>query len=218
MDANTLDLASKHHSSSSGHSTVLSSVQHSTGFTFAAPTPVNTLNLGTDTPLFKEPPPPANPALVLKPPSSWVVENVSFAEAAKSLLRVNLPTQKPATQESPAQKSPIPKPAAQKSAIPKPPPSPKPQRTAHKPSRIPSCSASQPSARTLTRNRTSNQPKPTPDDDTRSITSTSSKCNASTSLNDDDDDDDDDDDGFSPFVRKKTRPIKPSSGRRNRSK
>ena len=137
MDANTLEHASKHHSSSSGHSTVLSSVHHSTGFTFAAPTPVNTLNFGTDTPLFKEPPTPPNPAPVLKPSSSRVVENVSFADAAKSLLRVNIPTQKPATQESAAQKSPTPKPAtpkpaAPKPATPKPPPSPKSQRTARK--------------------------------------------------------------------------------------
>ena len=50
MDANTLEHASKHHSSSSGHSTVLSSVHHSTGFTFAAPTPVNTLNFATPKP------------------------------------------------------------------------------------------------------------------------------------------------------------------------
>ena len=127
MDANTLEHASKHHSSSSGHSTLLSSVHHSTRFTFAASTPVNTLNFGTDTPLFKEPPMPPNPAPVLKPPSSRVVENVSFADAAKSLLRVNIPTQKPATQESAAQKSPTPKPAT-----PKPPPSPKSQRTARK--------------------------------------------------------------------------------------
>ena len=50
VDANTLEHASHHHSSSSGHSTVLSSVHHSTGFTFAAPTPVNTLNFATPKP------------------------------------------------------------------------------------------------------------------------------------------------------------------------
>ena len=49
IDAETLEqeLSIKQHSSSSGHSTVLSSAHPSTGFTFAAPSPIATLDFGT---------------------------------------------------------------------------------------------------------------------------------------------------------------------------